>query len=139
MDAVGIEASNRNDFLDLGKSQLAARGGRGIEVASGLAKHKIAALVRLPALDDREVRADAAFEDIFFAIELFDLLPFGDLSSIARLCVEAGNSCSPSTHALCERPLRAEFDLELARQKLPLELLVFADVGRDHLPDLPGP
>ena len=33
-------------------------------------------------------------------------------------------------------PCGHELDLELAREVLPLELLVLADVARDHLPDL---
>src|SRR5207248_10316656 len=38
---------------------------------------------------------------------------------------------------LRERALRHQLDLDLAAQKLPLEFLVLADVGRDHLFDLP--
>src|SRR6185295_6097125 len=37
-----------------------------------------------------------------------------------------------------ERTLRDELDLDLTGEKLPLELLVLADVGRNHLPDLTG-
>jgi hypothetical protein len=55
----------------------------------------------------------------------------------AGLGVEAGNARAARAHPLGERALRAEFDLELAGQILPLELLVLADVGRDHLLDLP--
>src|SRR6185295_107708 len=35
-----------------------------------------------------------------------------------------------------ERTLRDELDLDLTGEKLPLELLVLPDVGRNHLPDL---
>ena len=69
MDAVGIEAADRHDLLDLGDADLAA-GRRGlVEVAGGLAEHEVAALVGLPALDDAKVGADAALEDIFLAVE----------------------------------------------------------------------
>ena len=37
-----------------------------------------------------------------------------------------------------ERSLRDQLDLDLPAQELPFELLVLADVGRDHLRDLPG-
>src|SRR3546814_4750460 len=37
---------------------------------------------------------------------------------------------------LCKRTLRAEFEFEFAGEILALELLVLADVGGDHLPDL---
>src|SRR3546814_7557911 len=40
--------------------------------------------------------------------------------------------------AFGERALRAEFDLELARQILPFELLILADIGGDHFLDLLG-
>ena len=39
------------------------------------------------------------------------------------------------THALGQRSLRVELDLDLASQILPRELLVLADIGADHLPD----
>ena len=40
-----------------------------VEVARGLAEDEVAALVGLPALDDGEVGADAALEDIVLAVE----------------------------------------------------------------------
>ena len=38
---------------------------------------------------------------------------------------------------LGEGALRTELDLEFAGQELPLEFLVLADIGRDHLLHLP--
>ena len=49
---------------------------------------------------------------------------------------EGGDAGAAGAHPLGERALRDELDLELAGQELPLELLVLADVGGDHLPDL---
>ena len=46
---------------------------------------------------------------------------------------------APGAHPLGERALGHELDLELAREELPLEFGVLADVGRDHLADLPRP
>ena len=50
--------------------------------------------------------------------------------------VEGRDACAARAKALRERPLRSELDLELARQVLALELLVLADVARDHLRNL---
>src|SRR6476661_6644367 len=137
MDAVGIEAPDRNDLLHLGDAHLARRRRRLVEVAGGLAEHEVAALVRLPALDDADVRADAALEDIIFAVEALHFLALGDLRSDPGLGVEAGNAGATRAHAFGQRALRAELDLELAGEELPFEFLVLADVGRDHLLHLP--
>ena len=75
MDAVGVEAADRHDLLDLGDADPAGGRHRLVEVARGLAEHEVAALVRLPALDDRQVGADAAFEDIVLAVEILRSLP----------------------------------------------------------------
>src|SRR3546814_2716542 len=75
--------------------------------------------------------------DVGLAVELLMLLALGDDRSHAGLCIEARNACPARTAALGERPLGAEFDLELARQILPLELLVLADIGGNHLFHLP--
>ncbi len=66
------------------------------------------------------------------------LLALGDQRADAGLGVEAGNARPARAQPLGERALRGELDLELARQILPLELLVLADIARDHLLDLPG-
>src|SRR3546814_6484447 len=67
MDLIGIEGAHGHDFLDLGDADLARGRHRLVEVARGLAEQQVARLVRLPALDDRQIGADAAFEDIFLA------------------------------------------------------------------------
>src|SRR5580692_6686997 len=63
-------------------------------------------------------------------------------TSVAHRCaraggrVEGGDARAARAEALRERALRRQLHLELARQVLPLELLVLADVARDHLGDL---
>lgn len=84
----------RHDLLRLGGTDLARGRHRLVEVARCLAEDEVARLIRLPALDDRQVCA-AAFS---------------------------------------KRALRAELNFQLARQILPLELLVFADMGGGNLP-----
>src|SRR6185503_11937507 len=139
MDAVRIERTDRHDLLDLRDANLPASRGREVEVAGRLAERQVAGFVRLPALDHADVRADAALEDVGFAVEILVLLALGDLSPDTGLGVEARNSRAARAHALGERALRREFDLDLAGQELSLELLVLADIGRDHLLHLPGP
>jgi hypothetical protein len=48
----------------------------------------------------------------------------------------AMRTCSARSEFLCECSLRRQFDLELARQVLTLELSVLTHVGRDHTLDL---
>src|SRR3546814_798706 len=138
VDAIGVEAADGHDLLDLGDADL--RGGRHrlVEIACGLAENQITALVGLPSLDDRQVGKDAALQDIILSIEILDFLAFGDRGADPGRGIESGNARAPGAAALGERALRTEFDLQFAGQILPLELLVLADIGGDHLPDLPG-
>jgi hypothetical protein len=66
------------------------------------------------------------------------LLAFGDDGADAGLRVEAGDAGAARAHPLGKGALRVELELELAREVLAHELGVLADVGGDHLPDLPG-
>src|SRR6185369_18004986 len=120
MDAVGIERADRDDLFDLGDADLAAGRGRQVEVARRLAEHEVAALVRLPALDDAEVGADSALEHIGLPIEVFRLLALCDLSADTGLRIESGNSRAARAHPLGKRALRRELDLELPGEELPL-------------------
>jgi hypothetical protein len=104
VDGVRIEASDRHDLLDLGDADPAGGRHRLVEVAGGLAEDEVAALVGLPALDDRQVRADAALEDVGLAVELLMLLALGDLRSDAGLGVEARNARASRPAALGKRP-----------------------------------
>src|SRR5262249_41006435 len=67
MDAVRLERSDRHNLLDLDDADLAAGRCRLVEVACGLAEQEVPAFIGLPALDDRQVGADATFEDIFLS------------------------------------------------------------------------
>ena len=60
---------------------------------------------------------------------------FGDLGADAGLRVERGDAGSAGAELLGEGALRRQLELELAREELPLELLVLADVRRRHLAD----
>src|SRR5690606_13517456 len=133
MDRIRIERADRHDLFHLGDAD--PRGGRHrrVEVARGLAEDEVARLVRLPALDDGEVGENAPLKDIGLPVELLVLLAIGDDRADAGPRVEAGDAGAAGAAALGERALRAEFHLELAGEILPLELLVLADIGGDHL------
>ena len=51
---------------------------------------------------------------------------------------EGRDAGAAGADALGQRALRIEFDLQLAGEILLRERLVLADIGRDHLLDLPG-
>ena len=143
MDRIRVELAHGHDLFDLGDADFAAGGGGHVEIACGLAEYDIAGLVRLPGLHDRQIGEDAAFEDVilFVAIgprEALDLLALGHLRADAGLRIEAGNARAARAHSLGKRALGTKFDLELARKKLTLELLVLADIGADHLRHLLG-
>src|SRR4029077_6210034 len=69
-------------------------------------------------------------------VELARLLAFGDQRANASAGEERWDAGAAGTKLLGERALRRELELELAGQVLALELLVLADVARDHLLDL---
>ena len=139
VDAVRIEAADRNNFFDFDNADLAAGGGGLIEVARSLAKNEVARRIGFPCLHDGEIGEDAAFEDIILTVEGLHVLAFGNLRSDACLGIEAGDAGAACTHAFCQGSLRTEFDLKLTSEKLPLELLVLANIGRNHLADLARP
>src|SRR3546814_8591217 len=64
MNRIGIEASGRDDLFHLDDAYPARGRHRLIEVARGLAEQKIACLVRLPRLDQRDVAAKRLFHDV---------------------------------------------------------------------------
>ncbi len=130
---VRVDAADGHDLLDLGDADLAGGRHRLVEVARGLAEDEVAALVRLPALDDGEIGANAALQDIILAVEILHFLALGHFGADTGPGVEAGNAGAARAAALGQCPLRAEFHLELAGQILPLELLVLSHVGGDHL------
>src|SRR6185436_681900 len=97
---------------------------------------EVAVAIALVRLHDRVVADDAALEHVVLTVELARLFAFRDLRSVAGRRLAPGDPRAARAQALRERALRSELDLELARDKLPLELLLLADVARDHLLDL---
>ncbi len=133
VDVIGIEAARRHDLFDLDDTDLAAHGGGRVEVARGLAEHQVTRRIGLPGLDDGQIGDDAAFQNIGLAVELFQLLALGNHGAHAGLGVEPGDARAARAHALGQRALGVEFQLQLSAQILAHEFRVLADVGRDHL------
>src|SRR6185436_12621187 len=92
--------------------------------------------VALPRLHEGEVRLERLLEDVPAPVDLAGLLPLGDHGPVARRREEAADPGPAGADPLGERALRDELDLELARERELLEVLVLAHVARDHLPDL---
>ena len=137
VDVVGIEFAGRNQMLDLGHRDLGGGRHHRVEVARGLAVDQVAGGVALPGVDDGEVGEQAALHDVFLAVELLHFLAFGDQRADAGLGVEGRDAGAAGADALGQRALRVEFELQLAGEVLLREQLVLADIGRDHLLDLP--
>src|SRR5690606_21862649 len=60
VDAVGIEAADRNHLLHLGHADAPASGGGQVEIARRLAEDEVAAFIALPCLHDGQVGEDSA-------------------------------------------------------------------------------
>ena len=109
-----------------------------IEIARGLAVDEVALGIGLPGVHDREIGDQAAFHDVLLAVELAHFLALGDLRADAGAGEERRDAGAAGADALGQRALRVELDLQLAGEVLAGERLVFADIGADHLADLPG-
>ena len=133
VDAVGIELAGLDQLLDFRDRDAAGAGHHRIEVARGLAIDEVALGVALPRLHQRQVGGQPGFEHVGLAVDDARLLAFGDQRARAGLGVEAVDARAAGADALGERALRIEFQLQLAGQVLPLELLVLADVRGNHL------
>ena len=116
----------------------ARRGGHHrVEVAGRPPVDQVAQPVAFPGLDEREVGAQRLLEHVALAVDHPRFLAFGDDRPVRGGREEAFDARAGGAHALGERALRHQFHFDLAAQELALEFLVLADVGRDHLSDLP--
>ena len=71
------------------------------------------------------------------AVDLARLLAFGNRGAVAGGGEEGGDAGTAGAQLLGQGALRGEFDFQLAGEQLLLEQGVLADVGGDHLADLP--
>src|SRR5207237_115775 len=79
----------------------------------------------------------ASLDDVCLAVDFFHFLAFGDRRADAGFGEEGRDTGAAGADALGQRALRVEFELQLAGEVLLREQLVLADIGRDHLFDLP--
>jgi hypothetical protein len=98
---------------------------------------QVARLVGLPRLDQRDVGFSERSITYWFSPSNSRIsLPSATMVPYAGLGEERRDARAAGAQLLGQRALRREFELEFAGQVLALELLVLADVGRDHLLDL---
>ena len=138
MDVVRIDLAGRHQMLDLGDGDLGGGRHHRVKIARGLAVDQVPGGIALPGVDDGEVGEQAALHDVFLAVEFLHFLAFGDQRADAGLGVEGRNTGAAGADALGQRALRIEFEFQFAGEVLLGEQLVLADIGRDHLLDLPG-
>ena len=138
VDVVRVDLAGFDEMLDLGDRDPPGGRHHRVEIARGLAIDEVAFAVALPGVDDRQIGDDAALHDIGLAVEFAQLLALGDQRADAGLGEKRRNAGAAGADALGERALRVEFELELALQIKIGEQPVLADIGRDHLADLPG-
>lgn len=157
---VGVEHSGLDELLDLHDADAPGHRGERVEVARRLVEHEVAVAVPPPRVHEREVGDDRLLEhvvagptrdvegahvlggrrdgDASGAVVAAGKPALRDLRADARLRVERGDARSAGAQLLGEGSLRGELELELAREELPLELLVLPHVRRRHLADAAG-
>ena len=135
-DGIRIDVARLDQFLDLGDRDPASSGHHRVEVLRGAVVDKVSETVALPRLDEGEISVKRLLEDVPATVDHPSLLRLRNDSAVAGRCEEAADTGATGAEPLGERPLWHEFHLELIRQELPLELLVLADIRRDHLRDL---
>src|SRR5690606_15763282 len=137
VDFVRIQLAWLYDLLDFGDCDTPCRRNGRIEVPGGVAIDDVAVPVRFPALDEREIAGDGSFENVVTATEGADFLAFCNRCSVTGRRVERRDARAARANAFRQSALRDELHLELTGEKLPLERGILADVGSDHLLDLP--
>src|SRR5216117_1509372 len=136
VNVVGSELAEFDEFFDFGDDVIGGGGHHGIKVARGFAIDEIAPAVAFPRFDEREIAANAAFEDVLAAVKFARLLSFGDHRAVARRRIETGNAGAAGTDAFGESALRIKLELQPAAGDELLEKFIFADVGGNHFFDL---
>src|SRR5207237_8719796 len=99
-----------------------------------LAEYVVVPLVALPGADYGLVGLGRLLQDHLLAGDDAALLALRDLRAGTGGGEEAAQAGAAGADALRERALRIQLHLQLLLDELALELLVLADVARDHLP-----
>ena len=90
---------------------------------------QVAVGITFPSLDQSDVGADTALEDVGDAVKVLVLFALGDKGADAGAGVEAGDAGAAGTHAFGEGALGGELDFDLAGEVLALELFAAADIA----------
>src|SRR5690606_20840217 len=109
------------------------RGDRVLQDELGLVGVRPVAAAR-PDAERAHLLGRARLRDPARAVVPLGEAALGDLRADARAGPEPGDARATGAQLLRERALRRELQLELAREELPLELLVLPDVRARHLP-----
>src|SRR5450755_1878849 len=136
MDAIRIQHARLDQFLDLGNRDSSSGSHWRVEIPRGLAIDKISFSVPAPGLHERDIGDEASFKYVGLAIDDPLFLALGNQRTRARAGIESIDSRAARTNALRQRALRIELELKLPGEVLPFELLVLANVRRNHLRDL---
>ena len=89
-------------------------------------------LVALGGREDPDLLGGRGDRDVAVGVVLPGQAALGDLGADAGGGEEGRDARAAGPHPLGQRALRGQLDLELAGEVLPRELLVLADVRRDH-------
>ena len=160
MDVVGVEHARLDELVDLGDRDAPGHARERVEVAGRLLEAQVAVPVADRGTHEAEVGADGPLEHVLAGaaerVERAQLLrvagerhgavggvaerhaAVGDRGARTRRGVERRDADAARAQPLGERALRGELDLDLAAEVLAGELLVLADVRRDHPADAAG-
>src|SRR5262245_54135302 len=100
VNLIRVDLARFEQMLDLGDCDFPGRGHHRVEIARRLPVHKIAFGVALPSVDKRDVRDKPALHDIMLAIELADVLAFGDDCAKTGFGEKSRNASTSSADSL---------------------------------------
>jgi hypothetical protein len=132
----GSSSPAGHQLLDLGDGDSPGGGHHRVEVLRRLAKDEVAVRVAAPRLHQREVGGQGVLEHAGDAVDLAGLFAVGHRGAVPGRREEGPDAGAACADALGQRALGRQLDLELTGEELLLEVLVLADVARDHLADL---
>src|SRR6266403_800376 len=100
VNLIGVKPAKLDEFFDFGDNVVGGSRHHRIEVARGLSIDEVAPAVTFPCLDEREIAAQPALENILAAVELARFLTFGDHGAVPRGRVERGNASPTRAQAV---------------------------------------
>src|SRR5260370_21624052 len=114
VDRVRGELGELDELFYFGDHIIGGGGHHGIEVARCFSVDEITPAIAFPGLDESEIAAQSAFEDVVAAVEVARFFSFRDHGAVAGRGVENGNDRASRPDALREKALRIQLDLDFA-------------------------